>query len=285
MATTLARGRLRQVFSAPKVGKCVNHFRVMSSLVNVEKQGDFAVLELNREPVNSFTLEFLQEINAELDKVNSDKDCKGLIITSSLPKVFSAGLDLVKEVFKPADERRLASFWQEFQGMWLRLYGSRLITMAAINGHALAGGCVLGLACDYRIMADGPRIGLVETEAGVPPPFWVFHNLAAVVGNGVAEKALLSSKRYTAQEALAVGLVDKVVPKDEVLAATKSQMEELTAFSARTLELTKKIMRKDAVETLENKREEDIKEFVDCVTDEEVQRAIGMQIERITKKK
>ncbi|XP_067045399.1 enoyl-CoA delta isomerase 1, mitochondrial-like isoform X2 [Acropora muricata] len=113
----------------------------------------------------------------------------------------------------------------------------------------------------------------------------VFHNLAAVVGNGVAEKALLSSKRYTAQEALDVGLVDKVVPKDEVLAATKSQMEELTAFSARTLEITKKVMRRDAVETLENKREEDIKEFVDCVTDEEVQRAIGMQIERITKKK
>ena len=64
------------------MGKWLNHFRVMSSLVNVEKQGDFAVLELNREPVNSFTLEFLQEINAELGKVNSDKDCKGLIITS-----------------------------------------------------------------------------------------------------------------------------------------------------------------------------------------------------------
>ena len=63
------------------MGKCVNHFRVMSSLVNVEKQGDFAVLELNREPVNSFTLEFLQDISAEMDKVNSDKDCKGLIIT------------------------------------------------------------------------------------------------------------------------------------------------------------------------------------------------------------
>ena len=54
----------------------------MSSLVNVEKQGDFAVLELNREPVNSFTLEFLQEINAEMDKASSDKDCKGLIIKS-----------------------------------------------------------------------------------------------------------------------------------------------------------------------------------------------------------
>ena len=64
------------------MGKWHNHLRVMSSLVNVEKQGDFAVLELNREPVNSFTLEFLQEINAELDKVDSDKECKGLIITS-----------------------------------------------------------------------------------------------------------------------------------------------------------------------------------------------------------
>ena len=64
------------------MGKWHNHLRVMSSLVNVEKQGDFAVLDLNREPVNSFTLEFLQEINAELDKVDSDKDCKGLIITS-----------------------------------------------------------------------------------------------------------------------------------------------------------------------------------------------------------
>ena len=64
------------------MGKWHNHLRVMSSLVNVEKQGGFAVLELNREPVNSFTLEFLQEINAELDKVDSDKECKGLIITS-----------------------------------------------------------------------------------------------------------------------------------------------------------------------------------------------------------
>ncbi|XP_068673905.1 enoyl-CoA delta isomerase 1, mitochondrial-like isoform X2 [Montipora foliosa] len=163
--------RVCQVLSKAKVGSLGRQLRCMSALVNVEKQGNIAILELNRGPVNSFSLDFLREINAELDKVEVDQDCKGLIVTSGLSKVFSAGLDLVKEVYKPADERRLASFWQEFQGMWLRLYGSRLVTMAAINGHALAGGCVLGLACDYRIMADGPRIGLVETEAGVPPPF------------------------------------------------------------------------------------------------------------------
>ncbi|KAJ7340280.1 hypothetical protein OS493_003013 [Desmophyllum pertusum] len=92
-------------------------------------------------------MEFLEEINSNLDALENDQDCQGLIITSGLPKVYSAGLDLVKEIYKP-DKKRLASFWTCFQGMWLRLYnnnnGSRLATMAAINGHALAGGCVVG---------------------------------------------------------------------------------------------------------------------------------------------
>lgn len=277
--------RVRQVFSKAKVIDVGHQLRCMSSFVNVDKQGKVAILELNRKPVNSFSLDFLEEINEELDKLETDKECQGLIVTSSLPKVFSAGLDLVKEVYKPADVKRIATFWQEFQGMWLRLYGSRLLTMAAINGHALAGGAVLSLACDYRIMADGPRIGLVETEAGVPPPFWVFNNLAAVVGKGVAEKAILSSKRYTAGEALAITLVDQVVPKDKLLEATKSQMDELIVLPGRTMQLTKNVLRRDAIEALENKREEDIKEFVDCITDEEVQKAIGQQIERISKKK
>ena len=64
------------------VGSLGRQLRCMSALVNVEKQGNIAILELNREPVNSFSLDFLQEINAELDKVEVDQDCKGLIVTS-----------------------------------------------------------------------------------------------------------------------------------------------------------------------------------------------------------
>jgi len=256
----------------------------MSSLVNVEKQGKVAVLELNRKPVNSLNLDFVQEINAQLEKLENDQDCQGVIITSGLPKVFSAGADLVTEYYKP-DQKRLATFRRAFQEMWLRLYGSRLLTMAAINGHAVAGGCVLCLICDYRVMADGARIGLVETQAGVPPAFWIFNSLATVVGKGVAEKAVIGSKRYTAEEALAIGLVDKVVAKDKVLEATRSQMDEWIILPGRTMELAKKVMRRDAIEALENRREEDIKEFIDRMMDEEVQKAIGEQIERISKKK
>ncbi|KAJ7340278.1 hypothetical protein OS493_003011 [Desmophyllum pertusum] len=105
------------------------------------------------------------------------RTAQGLIITSGLPKVYSAGLDLVKEIYKP-DKKRLASFWTCFQGMWLRLYGSRLAHHGsykwACTGRRL---CVGFLACDYRVMAEGFRIGMVEIEAGVPPPFWIFSNI------------------------------------------------------------------------------------------------------------
>ncbi|KAJ7340272.1 hypothetical protein OS493_003004 [Desmophyllum pertusum] len=211
-----------------------HHMRCMSSLVNVEKQGNIAILQLNRKPVNSFSMEFLEEINTNLDELENDQDCQGLIITSGLPKVYSAGLDLVKEIYKP-DKKRLASFWTCFQGMWLRLYGSRLATMAAINGHALAGGCVLGLACDYRVMAEGFRIGMVEIEAGVPPPFWIFRNMVNVIGHSCSEKAILSNKRYTSEEALSIGMVDKVVPKDKVMEETKSELEKWVKYSGRTV--------------------------------------------------
>ncbi|XP_078347719.1 enoyl-CoA delta isomerase 1, mitochondrial-like isoform X2 [Oculina patagonica] len=282
---------VRQVLSKAKVistGKTLTfgHLRrCMSSLINIEKQGSIAILELNRKPVNSFSMEFLQEINTKLDELENDQECQGLIVTSGLPKVFSAGLDLVKEVYKPADVKRLASFWSCFQEMWLRLYGSRLATMAAINGHALAGGCVLGMACDYRVMAEGFRIGMVEIEAFLQLFSRVANLMANVIGQSCAEKAILSNMRYTSEEALSIGLVDKVVPKEKVMEETKSELEKWVVYSGRARELTKKIMRKQFIEALENTREEDIKNFVDCILDEDVQKAVGMQVEKLTKKK
>lgn len=259
--------------------------RYMSSHVNVQKHGSVAILELNRGPVNSFSLEFLEEINTNLESLENDQDCQGLIVTSGVPKVFSAGLDLVKEIYQPSDKKRLASFWSNFQEMWLRLYGSRLATMAAINGHAMAGGCVLGLSCDYRVMAEGFRIGMVEIEAGVPPPSWVVGTMRNVVGQSCTEKAILSNKRYTSEEALAVGMVDKTVPKDKVMEETMVEMEKWVAFSGKARELTKRTLRKEYVEALENNRAEDIKNFCDCILDGDVQKAIGKQIEKISKKK
>uniref|UniRef100_A0A672G7P1 Enoyl-CoA delta isomerase 1, mitochondrial n=2 Tax=Salarias fasciatus TaxID=181472 RepID=A0A672G7P1_SALFA len=131
-----------------------------------------AVMHMQCPPVNALSLEFLTEICITVEKLEMDKSCRGLIITSSQPKVFSAGLDLL-EMYETSTEHR-GEFWRAVQEMWLKLYSSKLVTIAAINGSSPAGGCLMAMTCDYRIMADNPRygIGLNETQLGMVAPFW-----------------------------------------------------------------------------------------------------------------
>jgi 3,2-trans-enoyl-CoA isomerase len=95
---------------------------------------------------------------------------QSMILASGLPSIFSAGLDLT-ELYKP-DPSRLPKFWESFQQLYFDLYGSRLATIAAMNGHAPGAGCMIALSCDYRIMSKG-KIGLNESKLGICAPPWL----------------------------------------------------------------------------------------------------------------
>ncbi|CAG2063789.1 unnamed protein product, partial [Timema podura] len=127
-----------------------------------------STVTLQRPPVNSLNLELLQEFTATLDDLGKSKS-RGMILTSASPTVFSAGLDIL-EMYRPKSDR-IRLFWSKLQEMWLKLYGSAYPTVAAINGHSPAGGCLLALSCDYRVMV-GPKytIGLNETQLGIIAP-------------------------------------------------------------------------------------------------------------------
>ena len=103
--------------------------------------------------------------------METSKTAKGLILTSSMPSVFCAGLEIT-EMYQP-DRSRLESFWGSLQDLWINLYSCKLPTAAAIAGHSPAGGCLLTMCCDYRVMV-GPKftIGLNETQLGIVAPFW-----------------------------------------------------------------------------------------------------------------
>ncbi|XP_060757088.1 arginine/serine-rich coiled-coil protein 2-like isoform X3 [Neoarius graeffei] len=145
-----------------------------SSKINVDLDSStgIAVVKFQNPPVNSMSLDFLTEFSISLEKLELDKSCRGVIFTSAQPKVFSAGLDILEMYGK--NPEHYAEFWKSVQDMWLKLYGYRKITIAAINGSSPAGGCLLSLSCDYRIMAADPhyRIGLNETQLGIVAPFW-----------------------------------------------------------------------------------------------------------------
>ncbi|XP_055050128.1 enoyl-CoA delta isomerase 1, mitochondrial [Misgurnus anguillicaudatus] len=263
-----------------------NRYSTSSKIkVDLDSTNGIAVMQFQSPPVNSLSLDFLTEFAISLEKLEMDRSCRGVIITSAQPKVFSAGLDIL-EMFQKSPEH-CAEFWKSVQEMWLKLYGSNKVTIAAINGSSPAGGCLMAMCCDYRIMADNPRysIGLNETKLGIVAPFWFKDTMANTVGNRETEKGLQLGLLYSAPEALKVGLVDELVPEDKVLDTATETMTKWLAIPDHARQITKSMMRKPTIDKLLANKEADIKNFVSFITKDSIQKSIGMYLEMLKRRK
>ncbi|KAF3699647.1 Enoyl-CoA delta isomerase 1, mitochondrial [Channa argus] len=296
------RAALRNQFGLlSQLSSCSSHGRVCVSPVLVTQQRnnstspkirvDFdqstgvAVMHMQSPPVNSFSLDFLTEFCISLEKLEMDKGCRGLIITSSQPKVFSAGLDIL-EMYGKSPER-CGEFWKAVQEMWLKLYSSNMVTMAAVCGSSPAGGCLMALTCDYRIMADNPRysIGLNETQLGIVAPFWFRDTMANTVGHRTTEIALQLGILYSPSEALKIGLVDQLVPEDQVLTTATQTMTKWLAIPDHARQITKSMMRKPTIDKLTSSREADIQNFVSFITKDSIQKSLRLYLEMLKKRR
>lgn len=253
--------------------------------VDFEQNTGVAVMHLQNPPVNSLSLEFLTEICINVEKLEMDKGCRGLIVTSSQPKVFSAGLDILEMYGKSPES--CGEFWRAVQEMWLKMYSSNLATIAAINGSSPAGGCLLSLTCDYRIMADNPRfsIGLNETQLGIVAPFWFKDTMVNTVGHRHTELGLELGLLFSPSEALKIGLVDQLVPEDQVLSTATQKMAKFLAIPEHARQITKSMMRKATVDKLVANREADIQNFVKFITKDSIQKSLRMYLEMLKKRK
>ncbi|XP_030645846.1 enoyl-CoA delta isomerase 1, mitochondrial [Chanos chanos] len=253
--------------------------------VDLDSNTGIAVMRFQSPPVNSLSLDFLTEFAISMEKLELDKGCRGLILTSAQPKVFSAGLDIM-EMYGKSPER-CSEFWRAVQEMWIRLYGSSMVTMAAINGSSPAGGCLMAISCDYRIMADNPRysIGLNETKLGIVAPFWFKDTMMNTVGNRETELALQLGHLYSSSEALKIGLVDRLVPEDKVLSTAMETMANWFTIPDHARQISKSMMRKPIIDKLLASREADIKNFVSFITKDSIQKSIGMYLEMLKKRK
>ena len=125
-----------------------------SSLVEttINESNTIATMTFKRPPVNSLSLEMCRDISSSLKELEAERKLNALVIKSSNSNVFSAGLDIM-ELSNP-DKSRLDQFWNSLQECFMNLYGSKLATIAAIEGSAPAAGCMLAMACDYRTMPN-----------------------------------------------------------------------------------------------------------------------------------
>ncbi|XP_056309508.1 enoyl-CoA delta isomerase 1, mitochondrial [Danio aesculapii] len=253
--------------------------------VDLDSSNGVAVLKFQSPPVNSLSIDFLTEFCIYLEKLELERSCRGVIITSAQPKVFSAGLDIL-EMYQKSPEH-CAKFWKIFQEAWLKLYVSAKVTIAAINGNSPAGGCLLSLCCDYRIMVDNPRysIGLNETQLGMVAPFWFKDMMLNVVGHRETEKGIQLGLLHNSPNALKIGLVDELVPEDKVLSTAAETMTKWLAIPDHARQISKSMMRKPTLDKLLANREADITNFVTFITKDSIQKSLGVYMEMLKKRR
>lgn len=245
---------------------------------------DFVILKLDRPPTNSLNLDAVKDLGYQIDIFEQNPDLKGVIITSELPGVFSAGLDIM-ELYQ-AEPERLESLWAGVQNLWEKLYGSQKIYIAAINGHSLALGCLISMACDYRIMASESnfRTGLTANRLGISPPSWIMDTMKNTIGHRQAELALQLGRTFTPEEALRVKLVDEIVPETEVLEAAEKQMQRWCQIPSEARGISKQGLRCDTINRFKLNRVHDLNEFVNAVSSEQVQASIKNYLKQLKEK-
>jgi 3,2-trans-enoyl-CoA isomerase len=203
------------------------------------------------------------------------------VLSSSLSSVFSAGLDLT-ELYEP-DPVRFPEFWKSFQQLYLDLYGSRLATIAAINGHAPAAGCMLALSCDYRIMSAG-NIGLNESKVGIVAPPWLGQQYIDTIGHRQAELTMSLGTLFSTQEALEIGLVDEVVA-DNVVDIAKQRAMDWVRIPPQARVAAKEFTRGRQINDMLKTRDFDTEQFCSFVSHKKVQKSLGSYLEQLAKRK
>ncbi len=182
---------------------------------------------------NIFDAATMTELGEHVDAIERDDSIRGLIITSAKKSIFIAGADL-KTLLQQAPSGEMRGFIAEGQRVFNRIAELKIPTVAAIHGATAGGGYEVTLACDWRVASDDPatRIGLPETTLGLIPAWGGSTRLPRLIGEENAAEVILKGKLYSAAEALKLGLVDEVVPREKLLEAAKLKLSAGTRIAA-----------------------------------------------------
>jgi len=194
-----------------------------------------AVIALTRGKANAINLDMVREMAEAFDRASAEAEA--IVWSSRTPRFFSAGFD-VNEVFG-YDRVTLTEFLGTFSRLQQRVLHSPKPTVAALPGQTYAGGAILALSCDFRVMAAGPEespygFALTEVNIGVNLPLSIFHLLAAAAGLPLARRMFLTGEPATSREALAAGLVSELAPESEVETRAVALAAKLAAKPAAT---------------------------------------------------
>jgi enoyl-CoA hydratase/3-hydroxyacyl-CoA dehydrogenase len=208
-------------------------------LVTVETRGDLAIAWLNNPPANSISPQLIQELAKVWEHVDGADSVHALVIASANPMLYCAGADI--KSFNKMDEATGREMIDRGHGL-LRDFGrSSTVTVAAVNGLALGGGCELAMACDVRIAADSAMFGQPEINLGIIPGFGGTQRLPRLVGPAKALEMNLVGDAIAAEEAYEFGLANRVVPDHELFDTALAWARKLAGQAPRAVGLVKDV--------------------------------------------
>jgi len=190
--------------------------------------GEVAILVMSRGKANAIHSEMMEELSAAVGAAASDPGVRGVVLASDCPRFFSGGFD-VREVFHYGREQ-MAAFFRRFTEICDALRGMPKPVVAALSGHTVAGGAILALACDLRVMARGEfGFALNEIDLGLAVTPEIGRMLIEAVGAGRARELFLSGEPVSPERAWEIGLVHELAPPEEVLARAVARARTLAA--------------------------------------------------------
>jgi len=223
----------------------------MAGLLATATDQFVTTIRMNRPPVNALVPELQEELLEALNRVKDDDACRVVVLTSAIDRYFMAGADIKAmggdggfDRENPATLERVAQMSRRSQAAFTEIEHFPKPLIAAINGHALGGGCELALACDYRLMIDDGRstIGQTETNLGLIPGAGGTQRLPRLVGRARATEMIFESIRLKAPEAAAIGLINAALPADGFHEAVLERARRLAHAAPIALRLAKEAL-------------------------------------------
>lgn len=243
----------------------------------IQRQDRIAIVTFNRPPVNALNSALIGELYTVIDELDRDNSIQVIVLTGS-GKAFVAGADIAEMVnFSPFQAR---DFARAGHRALARIEQAEKIVLCAINGFALGGGCEVALACDIRIMAEGARIGQPEVNLGIIPGFGGTQRLPRLVGPSAAKYLICSGEAIDAQEALRIGLVDRVVPGDQLMFFATELAHKIASRGPNAVRLAKGVITRGLDTNLQAGNSIEIEAFGICFSTGEPKEGMSAFLEK-----
>jgi Delta3-Delta2-enoyl-CoA isomerase len=251
-------------------------------MIQTIDHGPIRELRLDRPPANALSPDLISALCQAVESAPGD-GVRALVLSGS-PRMFSGGLDVPHLI--QLDRPAIAATWRDFYAMMRALATSPVPIAAAVTGHAPAGGAVISLFCDYRVMSEGDfKIGLNEVPVGIPLPPIIFKAMRRVVGSRQAERLCVRGLLISGDEALRVGLVDELAAPERVVERAVEWCRSLLSLPPRAMATTRNLARADLAALFEEETGAEVDGVLEDWFSEETQRTLRELLERIGKRK